>query len=129
MIDNITDALIESVKAAGGSKAVAPILWPEKDPLAAQRQLLDCLNEDRPQQLNPGQVVLVMRLARERGCHAGMEFLAAALSYAAPQPVEPKDEADELRRQYIEVARSMAKMAKMAEKIEALERAGLRAVA
>lgn len=126
MIDNITDALFESVKAAGGAKAVAPILWPEKDPLAAQRQLLDCLNEDRPQQLNPGQVVLVMRLARARGCHAGMEFFCSALSYAAPQPVEPKDEADELRRQYIEAARSMAKMA---EKIEALERAGLRAVA
>lgn len=126
MIENITDALIESVKAAGGAKAVAPILWPEKDPLAAQRQLLDCLNEDRPQQLNPGQVVLVMRLARERGCHAGMEFMAATLSYAAPQPVEPKDEADELRRKYIEAAQSMAKMA---ERIEALERAGLRAVA
>jgi len=126
MIENITDALIECVKAAGGSKAVAPILWPEKDPLAAQRQLLDCLNEDRPQQLSPGQVVLVMRLARDRGCHAAMEFLSSTLSYAAPQPVEPKDEADELRRHYIEAARSMAKMA---EKIEALERAGLRAVA
>ena len=38
---------------------------------------------------------LVMRLARAKGCHAGMQHLSAELSYAEPVPVEPKDEADE----------------------------------
>lgn len=124
MTENINDALIECVKAAGGSKAVAPILWPEKDPIAAQRQLLDCLNEDRPQQLNPGQVLLVMRLARERGCHAGMEFFASSLSYAAPQPVEPDDQVADLQRKFIEATEQLSKMA---ERIQGLQR--VRAVA
>ena len=65
-------------------------------------------------------------MARERGCHAGMQYLAAALSYAEPVPVEPKDEADELRRQFIESTRTLAKMA---QRIEQLERPSPRAVA
>jgi len=42
------DALIECVKAAGGSKVVGAALFPEKPLDTAQRLLLACLNEDRP---------------------------------------------------------------------------------
>jgi hypothetical protein len=125
-MESINEALIACVRACGGSKVVGPKLWPEKPVDAAQRLLLDCLNDDRPQKLAPEQLLLVMRLARERGCHAGMQFLAEALSYAEPVPVEPKDEAAELRREYIESAR---RMAKIAERIEQLERPAPRAVA
>lgn len=97
----INEALIECVKACGGSKQVGPLLWPDKAPDAAQRLLLDCLNDDRPHHLTPTQVVMVMRLARDRGCHAGMAALAAELSYAEPVPIEPRDEADELRRRVL----------------------------
>ncbi len=125
-MDDINEALIASVKALGGSKQVGPRLWPEKTPDAAQRLLLDCLNPERAARLTPEQLLLIGTWARDRGCHVLMQFFAARWSYAEPQPVEPKDEADELRRQYIEAARSMARMA---EKIEALDRAGLRVVA
>lgn len=124
-MDTINDALIACVKACGGSKNVGPTLWPEKTTDAAQRLLLDCLNEDRPQQLNPEHVLLIMRMGRERGCHAVMQFYADQLSYSAA-PVEPKDEADELRRQFIESTRTLAKMA---QRIEQLERPSPRAVA
>lgn len=106
-MDGLTAALIECVKAAGGSKAVGPALWPEKAPEAAQRLLLDCLNDDRPQKLSPEQVLLVARLARDRGCHAYARHVCAALSYAEPVPVEPRDEADELRRQVLEMGRQL----------------------
>jgi hypothetical protein len=114
----LTEALIECVKAVpGGSKAVGPALWPEKDPGAAQRLLLDCLNDDRPQKLAPEQVVLVARLARERGCHAYARYLADALSYAEPVPVEPKDIADDLQRQAIEMGRQLTEMLARLEKV------------
>lgn len=124
--ESINDALIACVKALGGSKQVGPILWPDQAPDAAQRKLLDCLNDDRPQQLNPSQVMLILRLARERGCHIGMQYLAEALSYAEPVPVEPKDEADELRRQVLTMGMSLQKAL---ARIEQLERPGVRAVA
>lgn len=99
--DTLNDTLIECVKAVGAR------LWPEKALEAAQRHLLACLNEGKPERLTPEQVLLVARLAREHGCHAYMEFCARSLSYAAPQPVRPVDEADELRRQVLEMGRAM----------------------
>lgn len=105
--DTLTETLIECVKSAGGSKAVGARLWPEKTVEAAQRHLLHCLNEGKPERLTPEQVLLVARLAREHGCHAYMEFCARSLSYAPPQPVRPVDEADELRRQVLEMGRTM----------------------
>lgn len=106
-MNTFTDALIECVKAAGGSKPVGAALWPEKTPEAAQRALLDALNDDRPARLSPEQVVFVLRLARAKGCHAGMQWLCSELSYADPQPVEPKDEADDLRRQLLAMGREL----------------------
>lgn len=126
--ETTTEALISCVKAAGGSKQVGARVFPEKTIEQAQRHLLACLNDDRPERLTPDQVLLVARLARDVGCHAYAEHVADSLSYADPVPVEPRDEADELRRQFIESTRSLAAMA---DKIEALERqqAKVRAVA
>jgi hypothetical protein len=117
--ESLNDALVECVKACGGSKAVGPALWPTKDVDAAQRHLLACLNPDRSERISPEGVLLILRMAREKGCHAGMQFVCAQLSYAEPVPIEPKDEADELRRQYIEATRTIARMAERIERLEA----------
>jgi hypothetical protein len=126
MIETINEALVACVKACGGSKVVGVALWPEKPALAAQRLLLDCLNEDRPQQLAPEQAMFVFRLARDRGCHAGMSYLSQALSYSMPTPVEPEDEAAMLKRQFIAATQELARMA---QRIEQIERPGLRSAA
>jgi hypothetical protein len=97
--ESFNDSLIECVKACGGSKAVGVALWPARGVEAAQRHLLACLNPDRNEKLSLDEALHVMRLARDRGCHVGMEYLCDALGYAAPQPVAPKDELTELLRQ------------------------------
>lgn len=117
--ESINDALIECVKAAGGSKHVGNKVWPDKTIDAAQRHLLNCLNEGKAERLTPDQALLIARLARAKGCHAYAEFIAADLGYAAPQPLEPKDEAAELRRQFIESTRTLAAMAARIEQLEA----------
>ena len=92
-MDSINDALIACVKALGGSKQVGPMLWPEKPPEAAQRLLLDCLNEDRPAHLSPDHVVLILRKARQAGHHDALGYLLADLGYAPTTPVEPVQKA------------------------------------
>jgi hypothetical protein len=124
MPDSMNEALIECVKACGGSKQVGPLLWPEKTPEAAQRLMLDCLNEDRPAHLTPEQCMHIMRLARSKGCHTGMEYLSQSLGYADPVPVDPRDEAAELQRQFIERSGDLLKMA---EKIQRLQGLAVRA--
>lgn len=124
-MDTLNDALIECIKAAGGSKQVGPQLWPEKAPDTAQRMLLDCLNEDRPAKLSPDQVLLVLRLARARGFHDGMNFIAVELGYGTPVPVEPRDEVADLMRAFNE---SVAQQASLADRIEkAASRLNMRA--
>src|SRR5690606_8915263 len=117
---SLNEALIESVKAAGGSKQVGPLLWPEKTPDAAQRLLLDCLNDDRPAKLSPEQVLLVLRLARAKGHHEGIAFMLGDLGYAPPVPIDPRDEAAELQRQFVGV------MGKAEELVSRMERAASR---
>lgn len=63
----LNDALIECVKACGGSKQVGAALFPEFAPDQAQRKLLDCLNPERPHKLSPEQTMLLLRMARAKG--------------------------------------------------------------
>jgi predicted transcriptional regulator of viral defense system len=44
-METLNQTLIDCIRACGGSKQVAPIMWPEKDPESAVRLLLDCMNE------------------------------------------------------------------------------------
>ncbi|WP_278535699.1 hypothetical protein [Delftia acidovorans] len=126
-MESFNDALVVCVKACGGTKQVGALLWPEKAPDAAQRALLDCLNEDRPAKLSPEQVLLILRLARGKGCHDGMGFITAELGYAPPVPVEPRDEIAELQRQFIEAVRAQTELAQRIER--AAGRVSMRAVA
>lgn len=114
---SFNDALVAAVKALGGSKVVGALLWPEKAPDAAQRLLLDCLNDDRPAHLTPDHVRLILRLARQRGHHDAVAWLLADLGYAPPQPVEPRDEVAELQRQFIEASRAMQQLAVRIERL------------
>jgi hypothetical protein len=126
-MESLNDALIACITAAGGSKQVGPLLWPEKAPDSAQRMLLDCMNEDRPAKLSPEQVLLVLRLARAKGYHDGMNFIASDLGYGTPVPVEPRDEVADLMRAFND---SVAQQAALVAKIEkAASRVNMRAVA
>jgi hypothetical protein len=118
--ESFNDALIECVKHCGGSKVVGVELWPAKGIEAAQRHLLACLNDDRNEKLSPDEALHVMRLARERGCHAAMNFLAKELGYGQPMPVDRSDAAAELHRQYIEATRMLARLAERIEKTQRL---------
>ena len=115
--ESLDDALVECVKAAGGSKVVGARLWPAKMVDAAQRHLLNCLKEGRAEHLKPEEVLLILRLAREAGCHTGMVFLAHSLGYSVPTPVDPRDEVAQLQREFIA---ANAEMRARAERLEAL---------
>lgn len=119
-----TLALVEAVKALGGSKVVAGRLWPEKSIEAAQRLLLDCLNDDRPAHLTPDHVMLILRMARQAGHHGAAGWMLAELGYAPPVPVEPRDEVAELQREFIAATRQLAMMAGRIEQLQAAPAAG-----
>lgn len=103
--DSINEALIDLVKALGGSKRVGPELWPEKTVEAAQRHLLACLSDSKPERLTPDHLLLLLRLGRKRGHHMAIGYVLETLGYAPTQPVQPKDESADLQRQFVEAVR------------------------
>lgn len=115
--DNVNDVLVDCVKACGGSKAVGVEIWPAKGIDAAQRHLLNCLNPDRNEKLSPDEVLLIARMARDEGCHAYIDYLAQALSYTRPKPVEPVDELQELMRVNNELRKQQIAMSERVEKL------------
>ena len=106
--ESINEALIACVKAAGGSKSVGASLWPDIAPDQAQRKLLNALDEHRPENLRPSQVMMVLRQARVKGFHEGVAYILEELSYAPTTPVKPADVAEDLMRQVIESQRLLA---------------------
>ena len=69
------------------------------------------------EKLSPDEVLLIARMARDVGCHVYVEYLAQALSYSKPIPVEPVDELKELMRANNELR---AKQIAMSERVEKL---------
>lgn len=126
--DTLNDALRALVTKLGGSGVIGPRLFPEKPAGAAQRFLIDCLTEDRPARLSPEHLLLLLRIARERGVHDGMAYLSAALGYAEPQPVDPKDELSDLLRQNLEAHKEGQRRQERIERL-LMQTSALRSVA
>lgn len=120
-MDCLNTALVECVKALGGSGKVGPKLWPEKMADAAQRCLLDCLNPERTAKLAPEQVLFILRMARAKGIHIGMQWLCNELSYMPPQTIDPVDEVAELQRQFIQSQERMADMLGRMERLQGVQ--------
>ena len=118
--ESMNDALIGCVKACGGSKIVGAQLWPEKTIDAAQRHLSARLDDHKAERLTPDHLLMLLRMARAKGFHEGMDYIAATLGYAQPVPTEPRDEQAELQRQFIEAQKSMAQMLERMERIASI---------
>lgn len=117
--EDLNDALREAVRVCGGMKVVGAQLWPEKTPEAAGRLLSDCLNPHRAERLTPDHLLLVLRLARGRGFHRAMAFIAESIGYQA-QPIEPEDERAQLQRLFSESVRQQGEILRRMEKLSAL---------
>lgn len=111
------DALREDIAACGGAKVVAGKLWPEKTPDAAHRLLLDCLNETRPERLDPDRVRMLLKMARNKGSFAGANWLMRDLGYDDVRVVEPADRREQLQRDFVAATKSLQSLAAQIERL------------
>lgn len=114
--DDIHDALRTVIQALGGAKPVGSKLWPDKAPDAAARHLNDCLNTAKPEKLSPEQVLLLLRMGHEIGCHAGMQYIAQECGYNV-EAISPAAERDRLADAILEGSRTLAKAMEIAERL------------
>jgi hypothetical protein len=111
--EDIFEVVRAAVQAAGGAKVVAAKLWPHKPAAEAQRELLDCLNRERPQKLCIEEFLAVLRMAKEVGFHQAKHWIDDSLGYQPTPPQDPKIERDRLADE----------LARAADHFKSLERA------
>lgn len=126
--DDVYHALREAVRAAGGTKKVGPLLFPDKavnGSPRAQTHLDDCLNRERREKLNVEQMMVILGLAREAGNHDPMHYICEELGYQKPGPANPETEREQLMREFVEAT---GLQERLIERMERLTRSPLQAV-
>jgi hypothetical protein len=121
------DALRAAVQALGGAKKVGALLWPDKGVDNAARQLLDCINPARNEKLDLSQVMRVLALAKEEGCHSPFAWLAAQIGYDV-SPITKADEVDRLTTVVEQSTKTLAVALARLESIQASAKTHLRTV-
>lgn len=127
VFQDFDDAIAGAVAALGGFKRVGCRLRPELDckPDLAAQWLRDCLNPEKRERLNPHQVVLLLRLAKETGYHAAKHWLDAELGYEPGKPLNPVDERTRVQREFIDAVHESRRLA---DRLERLTQPPLQAV-
>lgn len=97
--EDVYDAFRHIVRVIG-PKVAGPAIFPQKDPEAAARYLADTLNQNRTEKLDLEQVMQLLRMGREAGCHSAIDYINTISGYAKSTPIDPSDEKAELQRQF-----------------------------
>jgi hypothetical protein len=113
--EDIFDVLRAAVQAAGGAKPVAGKLWPHKPVAEAHRELLDCLNRERPRKFCPEEVLAILKMAREAGFHGSKHWIDQELGYEPTKPLDPQQEESEIAAAIKQHADASSKLAQRIE--------------
>lgn len=105
--DTYEDAIRDTVLALGGFKKVGSALWPAMPVDDAGRKLNHCLNLDKREKLDLGELALIRKAARQAGVHILAAHEMREAGYAEPQPLAPEDEQAQLQREFITAVKAL----------------------
>lgn len=86
--ESIYTALDDIVRACGGYKKVAGILWPKKS--TGYASLKNKLNVEHHEKFDLEELLQLLSMGREAGCHTAIYFLADETGYERPKIAAPK---------------------------------------
>ncbi|MGO1069300.1 hypothetical protein [Lysobacter sp. CA199] len=105
--DSYEDAIRSTVVALGGLKKVGALLWPAMPADDAGRKLAHCLNTEKREKIDLGELALLRKAARQAGVHILAAHEMREAGYAEPQPLAPEDEAAQLQREFITAVKAL----------------------
>lgn len=101
--ESIEDAIGTAIMALGGAKKVSELLWPvlaRNKPQTAYTRLKHSLNDDKPEKLDPDEVLTIARAAAAIGEHSIMLYMARELGYEIT-PLAPSEAEKRAKRAQI----------------------------
>ena len=105
--DSYEDAIRSTVLALGGFKKVGALLWPAVPADDAGRKLAHCLNLEKREKLDLGELALIRKAARQAGVHMLAAHEMREAGYAEPAPLAPEDEHAQLQREFITAVKAL----------------------
>lgn len=111
-------ALEAAVMACGGTKKVGLMLWPDKTLDASGRLVSDCLNANCDRKFDLSQIMLILRTAKDAGCHAPFQWIAGEIGYEA----KPVTKAEELDRMTTVIEKASKELAHAIATMERLQK-------
>lgn len=108
--DSFLDAIGTAIKAAGGFKVVAAILWPARKIETAYARLKACVDDKQPEELTPDEIKKIAELARKAGDHSIMRYLGMELGYEV-KVISPEDQKTALQRAFVDAMKKFEHLA------------------
>lgn len=113
--EDIYDALKGVVAALGGAKAAAEMLWPNQP--NKDRALLDCLNRNNSRNLDPAEIMALLKFGRAAGYHQSKHWIDEALGYEPSPPKSPEVARDRLADALERAAANFADLTRQAKQL------------
>lgn len=120
--ESVFDALKHITHVVGPKTAGAALFPTKPNPEAAARSLSDKLNSHHGEKLDIEQVIHLLRLGKDAGCHVAIEYICSASGYSKPNPIDPSDEKAELQRTFI---KSVQDLSLLASRIKSINGGGM----
>lgn len=108
-----------AVRHLGGAKVVGPMLWPDKTLDASSRLIRDCTNANRPERLNPEQILLILKKCRAADFHGLKHFIDAEAGYGRTAPLDPIDELAQAQREFVDSVQQLKRLGAQIERMSA----------
>lgn len=115
--ESVNDALQAAVKALKGYKDVGSKLRPELPSDQAGNWLRDCLTPSKREKLSPEQVVYILRLARQAGYNAAMDYVAMDTGYKAT-PLDPQTQEAILQERFVNAVEHLSSIQSQIQRIQ-----------
>lgn len=114
--DDIDAALRAAVEMLGGAKRVGTMLWPAKDAVSAQQQMLNVMDPSKPHKISLPEFMLIAKKAREQGVHILAKFMADELDYEL-RLITPEEKQANVVEQFNRVKAELAGIMKAMERL------------
>lgn len=117
-VEDLQTALMDVVRAVGGPKKTGALMRPELPADESGKWVTDCLNKAKREKLSLEQILFLLKMGRQHGCHTAINFIAAETGYSNPSPVDPEDESAALQRMFMESVKAQEQIVKRLEKLQ-----------
>ena len=115
--DALKDVLIAKYKKGWAQKAAADMFQTES-PIEKGKWIEHALDPNRAEKLALCDLLFILKIGREIGCHVAMYFLTDDCSYTRPTTTDPEDQKAELQRNIIKIGQTLVPMLNKLEQIK-----------